>query len=129
MHVKFQSFNYFGRALQDLASVTDYTLTLTPLTSLPAHAAESRLAGGGSTWIGPSIVLMCDPSERATSYRFDIYKSDGTTLLRQLTSSTPSTSYTASDGGARRRAALIQDRRDGAERCRRERHDHRKSTL
>lgn len=96
MHVKFQSFNYFGRALQDLASVTDYTLTLTPLTSLPATPQNLGVAGGGSTWIGPSIVLMCDPSDRATSYRFDIYKSDGTTLLRQLTSSTPSTNYTAS---------------------------------
>jgi hypothetical protein len=95
MHVKFQSFNYFGRGLQDLASVTDYTLTLTPLSSLPATPTGLGLAGGGSTWVGPNMDLICDPAERATSYRFDIYKSDGTTLLRQLTSSTPSTSYTS----------------------------------
>src|SRR5205823_972454 len=76
--------------------VTGYTLTLTPASSLPGAASGLGLAGGGSTWVGPSMDLICDPAERATSYRFDIYKSDGTTLLRQLTSSTPSTSYTAS---------------------------------
>jgi hypothetical protein len=96
MHVKFQSFNYFGRGLQDLSGVTDYTLTLTPLSSLPATPTGLGLAGGGSTWIGPHLDLICNPAERATSYRFDVYKSDGTTLLRQLTSSTPSTSYTSS---------------------------------
>jgi hypothetical protein len=95
MHVKFQSFNYFGRGLQDLASLSAYTLSLTPAGSYPGTPTGLGLAGGGPSWVGPNLDLICNPADRATSYRFDIYKSDGTTLLRQLTSSTPSCAYTS----------------------------------
>jgi hypothetical protein len=97
VRIKFQSFNVYGRALQDLASLSYYSLALTPATSLPAQPTGLGIAGGGSAWTGSSLNLVCMPSVRATSYRFDIYKADGTTLVRSITNVTPNASYAAAD--------------------------------
>jgi hypothetical protein len=95
MSVKFQSFNVYGKALQSLSVCTAYTLTLAQATSLPAQPTGLGIAGGGTAWTGATISLICSQAAGATSYRFDIFKADGTTLLRSITSSTSSAAYTA----------------------------------
>ena len=96
IHVKFQSFNLYGRQVQNLAACTDYTLALSSNPSLPAQVTGLALAGsGGTTWTGGALNLICDPCLRASSYVFKIYKSDGTTLLRTITTSTNLASYTS----------------------------------
>jgi hypothetical protein len=95
IYVKLPSFNVYGRALEDIASVTAYSLALAPQTALPNRVSNLRLAAGGTTWTGDQINLVCDSSDRAETYRFDIYKSDGTTLLRSIASSISSATYTA----------------------------------
>jgi hypothetical protein len=107
VHLKFQSVNIYGRELQDLATVTDYTLTLTQNSALPAAVTGLALAAGGSTWTGSSLNVICNASARATSYQFDFYKADGVTLVRSIVSTTPSCTYTATQalgdpGGAQR---------------------------
>jgi hypothetical protein len=104
VYIKFQSYNIYHRALQDLSVCTAYSFVLAKAGAVPDMPTGLALTSG-SSWVGPSMDIICDPANRATSYRFDIYKSDGTTLLRQITSSTPSASYTtdqaALDGAQR----------------------------
>lgn len=96
-YVKLPSFNIFGRALEDISTVTAYTLNPAPATSLPEQATGLALAGGGSTWVGDTIYFVCNPSARATSYKFLIYRIDETTLLRTIVSATPTAAYGATD--------------------------------
>lgn len=96
IYLKFQSFNLYGRAVQDLSGVMAYTLGLSPAISLPDTPASIALIGGGATWSGAAINLMCATSARADSYQFDFYKADGTTFIRSIVSSTPQASYTSS---------------------------------
>lgn len=95
-YVKFQSFNIYGRGLQLLSGVTAYTLALSPTGTMPTQVTGLALAAGGSTWTGNSLDLVWTPSLRATSYRADVYKADGTTFIRSITTSTAGASYTAS---------------------------------
>lgn len=96
IYIKFQSFNVFGRAAQDISTLSPYTVNTSPAVALPEPVTGLALAGtGGTTWSGSQINVMCNASARATSYRFDFYKFDGTTLLRQITSALPSALYTA----------------------------------
>lgn len=96
VHIKFQSFNVYGRQVQDLAGVTDYTLALTLNAALPAKVTGLALAGtGGTTWTGNALNIVCDAAARATGYVFNIYKADGVTLVRSIVTSSPSCSYTA----------------------------------
>lgn len=100
IYLKFQSFNRYGRAVQDLAGVTAYSLGLAVAVTLPDAPASIGLAGGGSTWTGAAINLMCADSARATSYQFDVYKSDGTTFLCSLVSATAQAVYTAAQAAS-----------------------------
>ena len=94
--VKFLSFNVYGRAMQDLADVSAYTIGLSPAVAKPDTVTGLALAGaGGSTWSGSQLAVVCNASARATLYRFDFYKSDGATLLRSITSAQPMAIYTA----------------------------------
>lgn len=102
VYLKFQSYNVYGRALQDISACTAYSIALNPSSSIPSGLA---LAGGGSTWTGNSLNVVCNPVAGALSYRFDFYAADGTTLLRQITNASPNASYSADmaahDGGQR----------------------------
>jgi hypothetical protein len=104
-YLKFVSFNLYGRASQQLSAVTAYTVGLAATSSIPSTPTGLALAAGGSTWVGSSIDLVCNATALATSYAFNIYDSTGATLLRTLTSTTPTASYTsiqaAFDGAAR----------------------------
>ncbi len=104
-YVKFVSFNLYGRASQQLSAVTAYTIGLAVSASIPSTSTGLALATGGSTWTGATINLICTASTLATSYQFKIYNGAGTTLIRTITSSTPSASYTSimatADGIAR----------------------------
>ena len=96
IYIKFQSFNIFGRAEEDLSALTPYTIGLAPVISLPDPVTGLQLAGaGGSSWVGSQLSVSCNPSARATTYRFDIFKSDAVTLLRSISSALPSATYTA----------------------------------
>lgn len=95
VYIKFQSFNTYGRGVQDISALPSYTIGLAPFVAVPVAPTGLGLGGGGTTWTGNAILLICNPVDGATNYRFDVYKADGTTLLRSITSSTPSTSYTA----------------------------------
>lgn len=105
VYVKFQSYNHYGRGLQDLAGLTAYTVGLAPNFTIPTTPANLRLSGGGTTWTGSQINVLCDAVDGATSYEFDFYDSAGTTLLRSITNSAPAATYTSamasSDGIAR----------------------------
>ena len=96
VYVKFQSFNTYGRAVQNLAGVTAYTVGLTVNAAAPAMPTGLAVAGGGSTWAGATLTVICNVADRAASYRFDFYKVDGTTLVRSITSTAPTVDYTAS---------------------------------
>lgn len=93
LYLKFQSYNVWRLGIQDLADCTAYSYSAasSPIDS-PTGLNTTR---GDLTWRGSSLDLVCDPVAGAASYQFDIYKSDGTTLVRTLTSLTPSASYSA----------------------------------
>jgi hypothetical protein len=96
IYVKFQSFNIYGRAMQDISTLTAYTVSPASLSSFPDAATGLALVGGGSTWTGATLSVSCDASARATGYQFNFYKSDGVTMVRSIVSPTPFASYTSS---------------------------------
>ena len=100
IYVKFLSFNIYGRSLQSLADVTAYTITLGPSAALPAMCTNLRLSTGGTTWTGNTINLVCNVSANATSYTFNFYKADGTTLIRSFNQATPAVTYTSAQAAA-----------------------------
>jgi hypothetical protein len=93
IYVKLPSFNIYGRATEDLADVTAFTVDLAPATSLPDEVTGLALA---HDWNGSTLAVVCDASARAESYSFKFYAADETTLLREVVTTTPSASYTAS---------------------------------
>lgn len=95
IYVKFQSYNLYGRGVQDLAGVTAYTVALSPAFTKPNMPTGLAQAAGGTTWSGNTINLVCNASPGATSYQFDFYKADGTTLVKSLTANVPQISYTS----------------------------------
>jgi hypothetical protein len=110
IYVKFRSFNYYGRGLQDIEGLVPYTISLAPLTSLPLTPVGLTTSGGGSTWTGNVLSVLCQASNRATYYTFDFYKSDGTTFIRSIISTTPTANYTSamSIGDGQQRAYKVQ---------------------
>ncbi|WP_163969040.1 hypothetical protein, partial [Raoultella planticola] len=47
LHLKFRSLNVFGRALQDLSAVADYTITLNPNAAPETPLHWSNILGPG----------------------------------------------------------------------------------
>lgn len=106
IHIKLPSFNIHGRALEDIASVTAFTVSLAPETALPDPAGGLALA---HVWNGASLTVVCNPSARAAVYRFGVYDTDQTTLVREIVSTTPAAAYTsqlAAQDGVRRAYAI-----------------------
>ena len=92
IYVKFTSFNVFGRASEDLATVTAYSVSLAPATAKPDPVTGLML---GHAWNGSALSVSCEPSDRATAYKFRFYLPDETTLKREIVSSTPAATYTS----------------------------------
>lgn len=92
---KFQSFNAWGNSAQDLSDCVEYAYT--PAGVVPAAPVGLSLVGGGSTWVGDRLNLLCSPVDGATSYRFWFYEADGTTLVVTMDTSSSGVSYRASD--------------------------------
>lgn len=102
IYVKLPSFNIFGNALEDISTLSPYTVSLAPSTALPDPVTGLALA---HAWDGSALSVVCDPSARATAYKFRFYLPDETTLKREIVTSTPAATYTstlaAQDGAAR----------------------------
>lgn len=60
IYIKLPSFNVYGRAIEDISTVTAYTVTLSALPTVPT---ESMPAGYISNLIGSSYVIDADPSD------------------------------------------------------------------
>jgi hypothetical protein len=97
IYVKMPSFNVFGRAIEDIATVTAYTVSLATQTALPDVPTGLALS---QTWAGSNLSVMCSPAARADSYRFRFFLPDETTLKREIVSATPAATYTAGMAGA-----------------------------
>jgi hypothetical protein len=93
IYVKFVSFNVYGRAHEDISGLTAYTVSLAPVVALPAQATGLALA---HTWDGSALSMVCDASDRADMYSFRFYKTDRTTLMREVATTIPAATYTAS---------------------------------
>jgi hypothetical protein len=93
VQVKLPSFNIFGRALESLADVPEFTVELEPATARPDKAGNVRLA---QPWTGTTLNVVCDAAERATAYKFRFFLPDEATLVREINSSSPTAIYTAS---------------------------------
>jgi hypothetical protein len=102
IYVKFPSFNIFGLELEDMSTLSPYTVSLVPSTALPDAVTGLALA---HTWDGSSLSVVCDPSARAVTYKFRFYLADETTLKREIVTTTPAATYTsqlaAQDGVSR----------------------------
>lgn len=94
LYVKFTSFNVFGRAIEDLADVTAYTITLELDQNTPIPVAGLELQGPFNT---TQFTVIWQASENTDSYTINLYESDGTTLLRSVTSYSTAFSYTQQD--------------------------------
>lgn len=106
IYVKLPSFNLWGRATEDISTVPAYTAAVAPATALPDQVTGLALA---HPWNGSTLSVVCDPSARAENYKFRFYDVDETTLLREVVTTTPSASYTASlaaQDGVRRAYAM-----------------------
>lgn len=93
IYVKLPSFNVFGRAIEDLSAATAYSVTLAPATTLPDPATGLALS---HAWDGSSLSVACDPSARALTYKFRFFLADGVTLRREIVTTSPAATYTAS---------------------------------
>lgn len=93
IYVKLPAFNIYGGGKQDLSSVTAYPVTLGPVATLPDQVTGLALA---HAFTGNSLDLTWNISARADSYTVNIYKSDGTTLVRSVSVTGTAYSYPAS---------------------------------
>jgi hypothetical protein len=102
IYVKFPSFNILGQEIEDLSTLSPYTVSLAPSTALPDSVTGLALA---HAWDGSSLSVVCEPSARAVTYKFRFYLADRTTLKREIVTSTPAATYTsalaAQDGVSR----------------------------
>lgn len=87
--VKFRSFNVYGRALEDLASVTAYSVTLSPARVVPAPAQNLALVG---SFEAPYFTVSWTAGDRAEDRLVRIRNAGSNALLRQV--STTSTAFT-----------------------------------
>lgn len=94
LYFKFQSYNIWGNALQDLSDCVEYTYV--PAGALSPAPTGLALQLGGTSWVGSTIPVVCDPSPGALSYKFYFYLADGVTLKRTIETPTPLATYTAS---------------------------------
>ncbi|GHH09402.1 hypothetical protein GCM10008023_06040 [Sphingomonas glacialis] len=92
IYVKLPSFNVYGRAIEDLATVSAYSVSLAPVSALPDPVTGLALS---LPWTGSTLSVVCDASARATSYKFRFYKADETTLVREIVTTTPAATYSA----------------------------------
>ena len=94
IYVKFASFNIYGNGLQSLAECSAYSVTLTPQQSIPAAVSGLALQAAFTTL---TATLIWAASSGATSYSVKVFKSDGVTLLRRVTTYSPTFSYGQGD--------------------------------
>ncbi|WP_157755463.1 phage tail protein [Pseudomonas frederiksbergensis] len=104
--VKFRSFNVYGRALEDLADVTAYSVTLSPARVVPAPAQNLALVG---SFEAPYFTVSWTAGVRAEDRLVRIRHAGSNALLRQV--STTSTAFTYQRADALVDGALIRSYR------------------
>ena len=104
--VKFRSFNVYGRALEDLASVTAYSVTLSPARVVPASAQNLALVG---SFEAPYFTVSWTAGARAEDRLVRILSASSNALLRQV--STTSTAFTYQRADALVDGALLRSYR------------------
>lgn len=104
--VKFRSFNVFGRALEDLADVTAYSVLLSPARVVPAAAQNMQLVGAFET---PYFTVSWTPGVRAEERVVRIRNAGSNALLREVT--TTSTAFTYQRDDALVDGALVRSYR------------------
>lgn len=103
IYVKFTSFNVFGKQVQALSDVTEYTLVL----EQPGIISGATSLALQSPWASDQFTLVASASDNTDNYTFQIYEADGVTLVHQsnptaATSFTYTASMAASDGNISR---------------------------
>ncbi|MBV7489853.1 phage tail protein [Pseudomonas sp. PDM30] len=104
--VKFRSFNVYGRALEDLADVTAYSVTLSPARVVPASAQSLALVG---SFEAPYFTVSWTAGARAEDRLVRIRNAGSNALLRQV--STTSTAFTYQRADALVDGALLRSYR------------------
>ena len=97
IYVKFASFNIYGRALQDISTLTAYSIVLGVAQSIPPAVTGLALQAPFNT---QTVTVVWQPVADATSYTVTVLESDGTTVLRTSTSYGTSYSYNVLDAAA-----------------------------
>lgn len=104
--VKFRSFNVFGRALEDLADVTAYSITLSPVRVVPGPAESLLLVG---TFEGPYFTVSWSAGAHAEDRLVRIRNAGTNALLREVP--TTGTTFTYQRADALVDGALIRSYR------------------
>jgi hypothetical protein len=92
--VKFRSFNVFGRAVEDLADVTAYSILLSPARLVPGAAQNLQLVGA---FDGPYFTVNWTPGARAENRLVRVRNGSSNALLREVTTTSSSFTYQRDD--------------------------------
>lgn len=92
--VKFRSFNVFGRALEDLADVTAYSVTLSPVRVIPGSAESLQLVG---TFEAPYFTVSWVAGSRAEDRLVRIRNAATNALLREVPTTGTTFTYQRAD--------------------------------
>lgn len=92
--VKFRSFNVFGRALEDLADVTAYSIVLSPARVAPGAAQYLKLIGDFET---PYFTVDWTGDARAENRLVRIRNAANNALLREVSTTATTFTYQRSD--------------------------------
>ena len=92
--VKFRSFNVFGRALQDLADVTAYSITLSPARVVPTAAQGLQLVGA---FEAPYFTVSWTAGSNAADRIIRILNASNNALLREVVTTSTTFSYQRAD--------------------------------
>jgi len=101
--VKFRSFNVFGRALEDLADVTAYSVMLSPVKVAPSPALNLQLVG---TFEAPYFTVSWAAGSHAEDRLVRVRNGATNALLREVP--TTSTAYTYQRADALVDGALVR---------------------
>lgn len=95
--LKFRSFNVYGRALQDLADVTAYSVTLSPARVAPGQAQNLALVG---QFAGVYFTVSWLAGDRAEDRLVRVRRADTDALLREVITTTTAFTYLRDDAVA-----------------------------
>ena len=115
LYLKFQSYNIWEVADQDLADCVAYTLI--PEGAKPSVPSGLNTSSGNLQWVGPSLDIRCNAVAGATSYEFEIARSSNAEVVRTILVTAPQCFYTSAQaqsvGAERSYDVRVRSLRDG----------------